>query len=674
MLRYFLSLSRYVVGLFILVWVVQVLFTSSSFAATVVQSCNSPQVVPISQLEKNNKNMLPSGAKIYETENMNINHSGFHTRFENFDSYVEGVWEEGPHDMRGISIDGDYRVGKATESFSESTGFYDVYISYVDEQDGSWQYLKDRPDKEAEMRGKEQEAYDRWIESGRTLVDGYGTLEVRVGGLDVTVIQNGEKPERCENDTRITRSNGQYRIGSRTNYLRRIGAGVSIQNGQTVEIVLNRSENMFEIGRIDYLAFVPVSSGSTPVPTQPGPTSQPSIQPSAQPTVPTGGGVTITDIQWGDYLPTKSSTNGGDTWPMTWAQDNAIYTAWADADLFGAPRRSLGWAKITGDPQNYSIEGIRSDDEQEGHGSEGKKASGMLAIGDTLYMWMRNADNNGHGCQIARSNDKGVNWDFGFTFSQYGYCSFINFGQGYTGVPASLGDYVYSVTPNGDSAYNPSDGFVLMRVPKTQIMSQGAYEFYKNGSWVGASDQPSEIYSNSGKAARHSLSYVAPLQSYVWWQGITEVNGNFDVDGRFDGTFQVLTAKQPWGPWSKVGEWDWSDPGPGETATFPTKWISNDGKTFYLATSGNDQLSIRQGTFITEGAPQPTAQPTSPNPTGSQCSPQGDLDCSGVVNALDLSILLGQFGTNNATADLDSSGVVNALDLSVLLANFGKSQ
>lgn len=49
----------------------------------------------------------------------------------------------------------------------------------------------------------------------------------------------------------------------------------------------------------------------------------------------------------------------------------------------------------------------------------------------------------------------------------------------------------------------------------------------------------------------------------------------------------------------------------------------------------------------------------------------GDLDCSGKVNALDLTILLGRFGSNDSEADLDDSGVVNALDLTILLTNFG---
>lgn len=68
------------------------------------------------------------------------------------------------------------------------------------------------------------------------------------------------------------------------------------------------------------------------------------------------------------------------------------------------------------------------------------------------------------------------------------------------------------------------------------------------------------------------------------------------------------------------------------------------------------------------------ASSPTPEPTDSGCAKasQGDLDCSGIVNALDLTILLTKFGSNDETADLDDSGVVNALDLSLLLVNFGK--
>lgn len=79
---------------------------------------------------------------------------------------------------------------------------------------------------------------------------------------------------------------------------------------------------------------------------------------------------------------------------------------------------------------------------------------------------------------------------------------------------------------------------------------------------------------------------------------------------------------------------------------------------------------------------QPTTEPTAtpstspsktPVPTSTAVCPlNGDIDCSGAVNAIDLTLLLTKLGTGDATADLDKSVYVNAIDLSLLLQNLVK--
>jgi hypothetical protein len=77
---------------------------------------------------------------------------------------------------------------------------------------------------------------------------------------------------------------------------------------------------------------------------------------------------------------------------------------------------------------------------------------------------------------------------------------------------------------------------------------------------------------------------------------------------RFWGGLMVLVSSNPWGPWEAVftspGTWpggpsttgcgstNW---GSGERADIPTKYMSADGKTFYLFSSGGDCLSIARG-------------------------------------------------------------------------------
>ena len=42
---------------------------------------------------------------------------------------------------------------------------------------------------------------------------------------------------------------------------------------------------------------------------------------------------------------------------------------------------------------------------------------------------------------------------------------------------------------------------------------------------------------------------------------------------------------------------DW-DVGPGESAGFPTKWMTADGRTLHLVFSGRDSFSVRRATLI----------------------------------------------------------------------------
>src|SRR5437868_3920538 len=51
----------------------------------------------------------------------------------------------------------------------------------------------------------------------------------------------------------------------------------------------------------------------------------------------------------------------------------------------------------------------------------------------------------------------------------------------------------------------------------------------------------------------------------------------------------------------------------------------------------------------------------------------GDLNGDGTVNVFDLSILLSNWGTSDATADINRDGTVNIFDLSTLLSHWGQT-
>jgi len=285
-----------------------------------------------------------------------------------------------------------------------------------------------------------------------------------------------------------------------------------------------------------------------------------------------------------------------DNWPLTWADDGNLYTAYGDGYGF-APKLpeklSLGCAKVIGSPPNFLGVNIRSpSSEQKGGGASGKKASGMPMVEGTLYMWVRNAGNS----QLARSTDHGETWewsDWKFTTS-FGCPTFLNFGKNYAG---ARDEYVYVYSHDSDSAYLPADRMVLARVPRGQITNREAYEFFKepdtegNPLWTKEIRQRGAVFTNPGRCYRSGISYNAALGRYLWCQILP------GGDTRFEGGFVIYDAPEPWGPWTTVyfsEEWD---VGPGETSSFPTKWMSADGKSCYLVFSGDDSFSIRKVTF-----------------------------------------------------------------------------
>src|SRR5262249_53762574 len=126
---------------------------------------------------------------------------------------------------------------------------------------------------------------------------------------------------------------------------------------------------------------------------------------------------------------------GSDNWPMTWADDDALYTAYGDGNGFDPPlaeKLSLGLPKVLDDPTNVNAVNLRSPSaEAKGDGKAGRKASGILMVDGVLYLLVRNVGN----AQLGWSTDHGATWtwaDWKFTNS-FGCPTFLNFGRNYAG-------------------------------------------------------------------------------------------------------------------------------------------------------------------------------------------------------------------------------------------------
>ena len=99
------------------------------------------------------------------------------------------------------------------------------------------------------------------------------------------------------------------------------------------------------------------------------------------------------------------------------------------------------------------------------------------------------------------------------------------------------------------------------------------------------------MFTHQRRCYRGGVTYNAGLKRYLWCQTLPE------GDARFEGGFGIYDAPEPWGPWTTVFFTNRWDAGPGETQSFPTKWMSSDGRTLHLVFSGDDHFSVRRATL-----------------------------------------------------------------------------
>ncbi len=308
----------------------------------------------------------------------------------------------------------------------------------------------------------------------------------------------------------------------------------------------------------------------------------------------------IKGIEWAPVDTIVRKASGSDNWPITWADDNNQYSAYGDGWGF-VPKTerklSLGIVKVVGPPTDFKGINVRTETgERIGQGSHGAKASGMLMVDGVLYMMVRNTGNS----QVAWSTDHGTSWkwsEWKFATS-FGAPSFLNFGKNYA---RARDNFVYIYSQDAETAYDAGDSMVMARVPKDRIRNRKAYEFFKgldnfgHPTWTKDVRKREPVFVNPGNCYRQQVTYNAGLERYLWCQVLPKSE---DSRGpRFQGGFGVYDAREPWGPWTTVFYTEEWDAGPGETNSFPTKWISDDGKTCYLVFSGDDHFSVRKATL-----------------------------------------------------------------------------
>lgn len=342
----------------------------------------------------------------------------------------------------------------------------------------------------------------------------------------------------------------------------------------------------------------------------------------------------ISGITW-DFSTLRSAASGSDEWPVTWADDDNIYTSWGDGGGFSGNntdgRVSIGVARVEGTPPNWQGYDIFGGLTTEAPSTFVGKANSIISIGGVLYMyvteqdaWMR--------AKIGRSVDHGQTWIFnGGSFDQSGWDfaqpngafsapTVIQFGRDYAGARDGY-VYLYSEAERGLTLSPLNQDLLLARVPKDQVQSRAAYEFYTgtdgsgNPVWSADITQAKSVFHDSnGVNWGAQAAYDPGLKRYLL------TTRRSDANGGMDGAWGVFDAPEPWGPWTTVAyyaNWDQGTPISGATSqitySFPTKWMSTDGKTLWLIASIGDSFNVLKG-VVTLNSSADTVPPS--HPTG----------------------------------------------------------
>lgn len=304
----------------------------------------------------------------------------------------------------------------------------------------------------------------------------------------------------------------------------------------------------------------------------------------------------ITRLEW-DSDVVKLVDGAGDNWPIAWVDDDLQITSYGDGKGFSdrKPRLTLGFAKIFGDPPNHRAEDLVSDaDALMGGGPSGIKSSGMLMVDKILYMFVRNykpANSDDYtNSRLAWSSNLGVNWTWAdWHFSDtFGCPEFVQFGKSYQ---QARDEYVYIVSQDNDNAYKFSPDIVMLRVSKDKVSDRNCYEFFAGlnptGKPIWSSDiaERKPIFTDPNGTQRIAITYNAALSRYI----LTTTHLPQGSEATHTPALGVFDAPEPWGPWTTVYYNDhWSEDFRTYHHKFPTKWMSDDGKTMWLLFSGLD--------------------------------------------------------------------------------------
>lgn len=153
----------------------------------------------------------------------------------------------------------------------------------------------------------------------------------------------------------------------------------------------------------------------------------------------------IESITW-DFNSLARAAPGSDLWPITWADNDHLYTAWGDGGGFGGTnsdgRVSIGVARVEGIGENwhgFNVWGGK-DPESSQSSTVGKCNGGIISIEGVLYLYVTK-QGTWDRCRLWKSTNHGMTWtDLGWLFDDPVAPGIIQFGKHYAG---ARDNYVY---------------------------------------------------------------------------------------------------------------------------------------------------------------------------------------------------------------------------------------
>jgi hypothetical protein len=333
----------------------------------------------------------------------------------------------------------------------------------------------------------------------------------------------------------------------------------------------------------------------------------------------------------------------GDMWPITWADDGNLYGSGGQNSgspmnfwkLLGGPMDitlGTGWDVYLELIDNKPIDPKIYCQKPDLDPISGVKPASLICINGVIYFaveLLNYGDNEEFNRQhninswIITSVDYGRSWNreatsVDFFTGRLASPHFVQFGKDYNG---ALDEYVYAYFPaadDGNSYWENGDYILLGRVHRFSLLVRSEWEFYTGidgcgeAMWSNDDNLAESVFRYPRMTGENHVSYNCGIKRYIM--------GNYsflDRDGMprpyhatncwpesaMRSQLTLFEAPEPWGPWSLFHQDDdWGTYGDYQPC-FPTKWISDDGKTMLMVSSGSFDdynLTIQKVSLVLE--------------------------------------------------------------------------